>query len=106
TELTEEEAKEKTGGKLPQFLPRPDDPEENAELNEKDGEKILKILAKAAGNVDIVAEDLGMVPPYVRPLLHELHIPGFSIPIFERNEEDRSFKEKETLPKINLATYG
>jgi 4-alpha-glucanotransferase len=42
----------------------------------------------------------------VRPLLKKLGIPGFSIPIFERNEKDRSFVKKELLPPLNMATYG
>jgi 4-alpha-glucanotransferase len=42
----------------------------------------------------------------VRPLLKKLGIAGFVIPIFERNEEDRSFKPKEELPVLGLATYG
>jgi 4-alpha-glucanotransferase len=33
-------------------------------------------------------------------------IPGFAIPIFERNEKDRSFKKKEELHPLSIATYG
>ncbi len=54
----------------------------------------MNVLIDAAGSNGIVAEDLGMVPEYVRPLLHEIGIPGFAIPIFERVEEDRSFNAK------------
>jgi len=106
TELTEEEAAELTEGVLPQFLPRPDEPEEYAEKNCAEGERILKVLMEAAGNSAIVAEDLGVVPDYVRPLLHKMGIAGFAIPIFERDEEDRSFKDKEDLAPLSLATYG
>lgn len=94
-----------TGGKLPHFIPRSDELPQDAEENAREGAEILKVLVDAAGSTGIVAEDLGMVPDYVRPLLHELGIPGFAIPIFER-EEDRSFKPKETLPELSLATYG
>lgn len=104
--LSEEEAEELTGGNLPQFLPRADEPEDNAELNEIDGEALLLMITEAAGANGVVAEDLGMVPDYVRPLLHELGIPGFAIPIFERNEEDRSFKDKDELHPCSLVTYG
>jgi 4-alpha-glucanotransferase len=105
-DLTHDQAKEKTGGRLPQFLPHPDEPEEFAQENEAQGKKILEVILEAAGDNIVIAEDLGMVPNYVRPLLRELGIPGFSIPTFERNESDRSFKAKETLPAINLATYA
>ncbi|HEY9784968.1 MAG TPA: 4-alpha-glucanotransferase, partial [Candidatus Obscuribacterales bacterium] len=106
TDLDEDEAKERTGGRLPKFLPRSDETPEDAELNEKDGEKILQMVLDAAGAAGVVAEDLGMVPPYVRPLLKKLGIPGFAIPIFERNEEDRSFKQPDELAPLSLATYG
>ncbi|MBY0546673.1 MAG: 4-alpha-glucanotransferase [Candidatus Obscuribacterales bacterium] len=105
-DLTEEEAELITGGKLPQFLPRPDKPEKNALLNAKDGEKLLKMIMEASGKNGVVAEDLGMVPDYVRPLIHKLGIPGFAIPIFERNEEDRSFIDKDELHPLSLVTYG
>ncbi len=104
--LAEEEAAVLTKGRLPQFLPRADEPEENADLNEDDGEALLLMIMEASGKNGVVAEDLGMVPDYVRPLLHELGIPGFAIPIFERHEEDRSFKSKDELHPISLVTYG
>ena len=105
-DLTPKEAAVLTGGRLPQFLPRGDEEPEDAALNEKDGEAILKVLMDAAGPAAIVAEDLGIVPDYVRPLLLKLGIPGFAIPIFERIEATREFKPKETLPELSLATYG
>ncbi len=104
--LTKKEAASLTGGLLPQFLPRSDDEKEDAEENCAEGEAILKVLMEAAGQSAIVAEDLGVVPDYVRPLLKKLGIAGFAIPIFERIEEDRSFKPKETLPVLSLTTYG
>lgn len=104
--LTEEEVKQKTNGRLPQFINRPDYPQENAELNRAQGEHLLKIIIDAAGDTGIVAEDLGSVPAYVRPLLAALKIPGFSIPMFERNPLDNSYKAKESFPELNLATYA
>jgi 4-alpha-glucanotransferase len=105
-DLTEAEAKKLTGGDLPHFRPRDDEPEEFAEQNCAGGEKLLKMLMDASGQSGIVAEDLGTVPEYVRPLLQKLGIAGFVIPIFERVEEDKSFKPKETLSELGLATYG
>ncbi|HEY9775190.1 MAG TPA: 4-alpha-glucanotransferase [Planktothrix sp.] len=104
--LTKEEAKKITLGKLPHFIPRSDELPKDAESNAKEGTELLKVLMDAAGDTGIVAEDLGMVPDYVRPLIHKLGMAGFAIPIFERVEEDRSFKPKETLAPLSLATYG
>ncbi len=105
-DLTELEAKKLTGGELPRFLERPDIPPKNAKLNNEQGEKLLRMILAAAPNSGVVAEDLGMVPDYVRPCLQKLHIPGFTIPIFERVEKDQSFKPKETHAKLSLVTYG
>ncbi|MBA4074923.1 MAG: 4-alpha-glucanotransferase [Cyanobacteria bacterium PR.023] len=104
--LTELEAKELTGGELPRFIERPDVPAKNAKLNNEQGEKLLRMILAAAPDSGVVAEDLGMVPDYVRPCLKKLQIPGFTIPIFERVEKDLSFKPKETHEKLSLVTYG
>lgn len=106
-ELTEEEAEDLTGGRLPQFLPRPDEPEVNAEKNCQEGTKILSVLGDTARDCNIVAEDLGIiVPEYLRPALHELGMAGFAIPIFERIEETREFKPMEEHHPLSLATYA
>jgi 4-alpha-glucanotransferase len=72
-------------------------------LNNEQGEKLLRMILAAAPESGVVAEDLGMVPDYVRPCLKKLHIPGFTIPIFERVEKDLSFKPKETHEKLSLS---
>ncbi len=105
-ELTEKEASKLTKGRLPHFLPREDYPEKLGKLNAADGEALLKMIIDAAGTNGVVAEDLGMVPEYVRPLLRKMGIPGFAIPIFERDEETREFIPKEDLHPCNLSTYG
>lgn len=105
-DLSKEEASKILNGKLPLFIPRSDDEPEDAEANAREGAEILNVLVEAAGSTGIVAEDLGMVPDYVRPLLHKLGIPGFAIPSFERIEEDRSYKPKERLAPESLVTWG
>jgi 4-alpha-glucanotransferase len=42
----------------------------------------------------------------VRPRLKELGIPGFTIPIFERVEKDRSFKTRDQQEILSLVTLG
>ncbi|MCA9804362.1 MAG: 4-alpha-glucanotransferase, partial [Cyanobacteria bacterium HKST-UBA02] len=106
-ELTEAEAAAITGGKLPEFRPRPDEPEKNALLNKKQGVEILKAVCEAAGSGYIVAEDLGLlIPEYLRPALHDLGMAGFAIPIFERIEKTREFQPIDELHPLSLATYA
>ena len=78
--LDEREAAEITGGPLPRWFQRPDDIEENKEKNLADGDFRLRAIAIAAGDAEIIAEDLGWVPEYVRPHLEELGICRVSNP--------------------------
>jgi len=100
------EAAALTAGRLPKYMPHEDYPEELGKANCAQGEKLLEMILEAAEDTGVVAEDLGTVPGYVRPLLQKLGIPGFSIPIFERLEPSRDYKPTETLPTLSLATYG
>lgn len=105
-DLDEDEAEELAGGRLPQFLPRDDYPEKLGKLNAAEGAALLEMILDAAGINGVVAEDLGTVPAYVRPLLQKLGIPGFAIPIFERHEKTREFKTTDELAALSLITYG
>jgi 4-alpha-glucanotransferase len=102
--LSQEEARKKTGGRLPRFFPRPDDPGPAAEANAAEGKALLKKILELAGGALVIAEDLGMVPPYVRPILADLKIPGFTIPRFERTR-DGSYRPPSDYPPQNVATY-
>ncbi len=104
--LTHEQAAKLAGGHLPMFLPYADDQPELAEVNASQGVALLKVIREAAGEVGIVAEDLGMVPPYVRPILQALDIPGFYVPPFERHKKDLAYKAKSRIPELSLATYA
>lgn len=93
-------------GALPQFLPGSDVVPEQAAMNQEQGEEILKVVLEAAGKTTILAEDLGMVPDYVRPSLQKLGISGFKIPLFERYEDSREFKNPEEYPELSISTLS
>ena len=103
--LTPEEALEKTGGRLPQFLNFPDDTEAHCRANCAHGAELLEKLAQEVGEFRLVAEDLGTVPPYVRPNLADLHIAGFKIPHWEK-DPDGSYTRGQTYPALSVATYA
>lgn len=104
--LTLEEAAEKTGGFLPGFVEHPDEPEEWAQQNAAQGIRLLKKILEFAGDEGVVAEDLGVVPEYVPGALSDLGIPGFTIPIFIRDEQTREFLSPEEYPEMNLVTFA
>jgi 4-alpha-glucanotransferase len=104
--LSQDEAKQRTGGRAPRFIPRSDERPEDAKLNAQDGRGLLEMILSAAGNAGVVAEDLGLVPNYVRPLLQNISIPGFTIPQWTRNESTYEYLKRNELPELSLATYA
>ncbi len=102
-DLDEAQAKLATQGRLPQFFPFPDDTPEHQQVNCKHGAALLEMIQQAAGDTVVVAEDLGVVPEYVRPNLTKLGIPGFKIPYWERNG-DYTFVEGSKYPRLSIVT--
>lgn len=78
--LSQDQAAMLTGGRLPRWFLRPDDTIENKAANRADGDVRLRAIIEAAGDAEIIAEDLGWVPEYVRPHLTDLDVAGFRIP--------------------------
>jgi len=93
-------------GDLPRFLPHDDETPESRTANQAGGERLLRILQEASGQAVIAAEDLGVVPPYVRPSLLALGISGFKIPMFERDEATREYLPPAAYPELTLSTLS
>ncbi|MEO6740486.1 MAG: 4-alpha-glucanotransferase, partial [Chthoniobacteraceae bacterium] len=60
-----------------------DDTDEHRAANLAAGDKYLRMIVAAAAPQEVVAEDLGIVPEYVRPHLLSLDVPGFKISQWE-----------------------
>jgi len=103
--LNHDEAAAINGGRLPRWTLRPDDTMENKEANRADGDPRLRAIVEAAGNAEIIAEDLGWVPEYVRPHLAELGIAGFRIPHWDCNEYGHP-TPGNFFPENSFATYS
>ena len=103
--LSIDAARARTGGRLPQFFARDDTTDKNREKNRKDGEEYLRALLRETGEFRLIGEDLGMVPPYVRPSLMSLGIAGFKIPIWE-TKWDGWLIDGADYPRLSVATYG
>lgn len=102
--LTHEEAADRCDGRLPGFQPRDDESEENRLANRADGEKYLSMIQDAAEGAEVIAEDLGTVPPYVRPSLAELEIAGMKVPQWEFTDGHVTSGLK--YPACSFATYA
>jgi 4-alpha-glucanotransferase len=104
TNLSREQALAKVGA-LPRFWPGDDNIPDQRTVNHQQGEELLHVVLEAAGETSVVAEDLGMVPDYVRPSLTQMGIPGFKIPIFERNQ-DGSYKNSNEYIPLSVVTFA
>jgi len=87
-------------GGEPFFTP-PDEPSQLAL-----GEKVLALLRGAGA--EIIAEDLGTVPDFVRESLARLSIPGFCVFRWERywHSEGQPFRDPSAYPAVSVATSG
>ena len=103
--LTHDQARARTGGKLPRFFPHDDSNERNRDLNRKDGELYLRALLEETGQFRLIGEDLGTVPPYVRPSLTSMGIAGFKIPIWEPKWDGWLIDGAE-YQRLSVATYA
>ncbi len=95
---------EKTGGRVPHFVPRGDETPENREANKREGEEYLHVILEEAGASRVVGEDLGVVPDYVRPSLRSLGIAGFKIPQWETH--DGLIIPGQMYERLSVATYA
>ena len=70
------------------------------------GERVLEIFRSTG--VEIVAEDLGTVPDFVRDSLARAGIPGYKVFRWEREWDtpDRPFKDPADYPAVSVATSG
>lgn len=87
------------GGK-PFFVPA-DEPSQRAL-----GERVLAVLQEAGA--EIIAEDLGVVPSFVRASIARLGIPGFRVLRWERhwNVAPQPFIDPTEYPALSVATTG
>ncbi len=80
------------------FVP-PDEPSQTTQ-----GERLLELF-RACG-AEIVAEDLGSVPEFVRESMARLSVPGYKVLRWERfwDEPGKPFRDPATYPAVSVAT--
>jgi 4-alpha-glucanotransferase len=92
-------------GRLPRWFQRPDDTPENMAANRADGDVRLRGILGGFPDVEVIAEDLGWVPGYVRPHLADLGIAGFRIPHWDCDEHGHPLPST-CFPELSFATYS
>ncbi|MES2996165.1 MAG: 4-alpha-glucanotransferase [Verrucomicrobiota bacterium] len=103
--LSHDQAAERTGGRLPRWFYRPDDTAENKAENRDDGDVRLRGVLAGSGDAEIIAEDLGWVPEYVRPHLADLGIASYRIPHWDCTEHGHPVPGN-VFPENTFACYS
>ena len=68
------------------------------------GERLLTVIREAAGATEVIGEDLGSVPDYVRRSLARLGVPGYCVLRWEH--AGAVFRDPATYPVDSVATSG
>jgi len=103
--MSHEQAAEINHGRFPHWILRPDDTVENKAANREDGDIRLRAILEAADGAEVIAEDLGWVPEYVRPHLADLGISSFRIPHWDCNEHGHP-TPGNAFPENTFATFS
>ena len=86
-------------GKLGTFDPK-DEAEQAAH-----GRVVLEAMIDAARGSEIIAEDLGVIPPFARKTLTELRLPGYKVLPWEKDEKE-ALLSPATFPELSVATWS
>lgn len=72
------------------------------------GETLVQILRGTAGHPEVIAEDLGSVPPFVRESMARLDLPGLKVLRWERHwdREGQPPIDPAEFPERSVATTG
>ncbi len=70
------------------------------------GERVLRIFGEAGA--EIIAEDLGIIPDFVRESLERLGIPGYRVFRWERHwhQDGQPYRDPAEYPPASVATSG
>ena len=81
---------------------------EDEEEQRAQGEAVIRAIKDEAGEMQLIAEDLGTVPPWVRKSLTALGIPGYKVMQWEREWDapEQPFINPADYPELSLATTG
>lgn len=80
------------------------DPEHESDQRAR-GEKVLRAMLEAAGRGAVIAEDLGVIPPFVRETMQRLELPGYKVLPWERDENFNP-RDPRSFPELSVTTWS
>lgn len=103
--LTPEQAAQHTGGRMPRFVPGPDEDPTTSKINDLQGRELIKVIREAAGEMYLFAEIMGAMPDYMREALEDLSLPNLTFPLLEVDEIGNLIPP-QNYRKLSLASFG
>jgi 4-alpha-glucanotransferase len=74
------------------------------------GEAVITAMKEAArdGGAELIAEDLGIIPPFVRKSLPRLGVPGYKVVIWEKDQVGGKevFRDPAEYSPLSVACFG
>ncbi len=80
------------------------DPKDERE-QEAHGRRVLAAMRAAAQPAAMIAEDLGVIPAFVRTCLTELEMPGYKIIPWEKDKTE-TMRDPAQFPELSVASYS
>lgn len=80
------------------------DPEQESDQRAR-GEKVLRAMLEAAGRGAVIAEDLGVIPAFVRETMQRLELPGYKVLPWERDENFNP-RDPRSFPELSVSTWS
>jgi 4-alpha-glucanotransferase len=68
------------------------------------GTRLLSLFRHEAGATEVIAEDLGVIPPFVREALDERSVPGYRVLPWENDAG--KFRDPKGFPVSSVATWS
>ena len=69
------------------------------------GERVLRAIVQEAKPAQVIGEDLGVIPPFVRLTLQELGVPGYKVMPWEK-DNDWTFRNPSGFSPVSVATWS
>jgi 4-alpha-glucanotransferase len=78
---------------------------EGADAERARGTRVLGAIVEDAAGAKVIAEDLGVIPPFVRETMRDMNVPGYRVIPWERDDNGQ-FRDPANFPPSSVASLS